>query len=69
MDVCSSGWDLQVCDLVSRHLWALGRGLGQGRGPPEEEVKEVVEVEEEEEEEKTEQVQLNSQDLSSKYSK
>jgi len=37
--------DFQVCELLSRHVWAVSRNLNQFRGPPEEE-------EEEEEEEK-----------------
>lgn len=56
--------DFQVCPLVSRHLWALGRGLRQ-RGPPAQE--------EEEEEEGTpheeELVVVDIQSGSSKYTK
>jgi len=36
--------DFQICQLLSRHVWAVSRNLNQFRGPPEEE--------EEEEEEK-----------------
>jgi len=62
--------DFQVCDLVERHIWALGKGLEQWQGPPEEEEEEKdVEKEEEEQEEEKEGVKLNCQTGASKYTK
>merc|ERR1711862_706044 len=29
--------DFQVCELVSRHLWAIGKNIGQFPGPPRQE--------------------------------
>ena len=63
----------QVCDLVERHIWALGKGLDQWQGPPEEEEEEELEQEKEEEEtkeeEQQERVRLNCQTGASKYTK
>ena len=65
----------QVCDLVERHIWALGKGLDQWQGPPEEEEeqqqeeKEKETKEETEEEEQQERVKLNCQTGASKYTK
>ena len=59
-----------MCDLVERHIWALGKGLEQWQGPPEEEEEEKdVEKEEEEQEEEKEGVKLNCQTGASKYTK
>merc|ERR1711971_96900 len=60
--------DFQVCDLVERHIWALGKGLEQWQGPPEEEEEEEQE-EKEWEEENEEGVKLNCQTGASKYTK
>jgi len=38
--------DFQTCELLSRHVWAVGRNLNQFRGPPEEEEEEEKEKEE-----------------------
>ena len=63
----------QVCDLVERHIWALGKGLDQWQGPPEEEEEEEEEEEQEEEQkedkEEEERVKLNCQTGASKYTK
>ena len=62
----------QVCDLVERHIWALGKGLDQWQGPPEEEEeeeKEELDKEQEEEEEEKGGVKLNCQTGVSKYTK
>ena len=59
-----------MCDLVERHIWALGKGLDQWQGPPEEEEEEKEEQEQEkEEEEQQERVKLNCQTGASKYTK
>ena len=62
-----------MCDLVERHIWALGKGLDQWQGPPEEEEEEEQEQEKEEEEtkeeEQQERVKLNCQTGASKYTK
>ena len=64
-----------MCDLVERHIWALGKGLDQWQGPPEEEEEEEEEQEQEKEEEETkeeeqqERVKLNCQTGASKYTK
>ena len=61
-----------MCDLVERHIWALGKGLDQWQGPPEEEEEEEEQEKEEEEtkeEEQQERVKLNCQTGASKYTK
>ena len=40
-----------MCDLVERHIWALGKGLDQWQGPPDDDDDEEEEEEEEEGEE------------------
>ena len=59
--------------MVERHIWALGKGLDQWQGPPEEEEEEELEQEKEEEEtkeeEQQERVRLNCQTGASKYTK
>ena len=61
----------QVCDLVERHIWALGKGLDQWQGPPDDDDEEEEQKEEEEEEEKEEEerVKLDCQTQASKYTK
>jgi len=64
--------DFQVCDLIERHIWALGKGLEQWQGPPKEgeEEEQEKEMEQEHEEEKKEEgVKLNCQTGSFKYTK
>jgi len=71
--------DFQVCDLVERHIWALGKNLDQWEGPPEEaegedeedkEDKEYKEDKEDKEEiEEEGRVKLNCQTQASKYTK
>ena len=60
-----------MCDLVERHIWALGKGLDQWQGPPDDDDEEEEQKEEEEEEEKEEEerVKLNCQTQASKYTK
>ena len=58
----------QVCDLVERHIWALGKGLDQWQGPPDDDEEEQKE-DEEEEEKGEERVKLNCQTQASKYTK
>ena len=63
-----------MCDLVERHIWALGKNLDQWEGPPEEaegEDEEDKEDKEEIEEEIEEEgrVKLNCQTQASKYTK
>ena len=41
--------DFHVCQLVSRHLWAIGRNISLYEGPPEEEEEEEDTESEEEE--------------------
>ena len=40
-----------MCDLVERHIWALGKGLDQWQGPPDDDEEEEEQKEEEKEEE------------------
>jgi len=62
--------DFQVCDLVERHIWALGKGLDQWQGPPDDDdEEEQKEEEEEEEKEEEERVKLDCQTQASKYTK
>ena len=78
-EVTISIYCYQVCDLVERHIWALGKGLNQWQGPPEEEEEEEEEQQQEEkeketkeeteEEEQQERVKLNCQTGASKYTK
>ena len=61
-----------MCDLVERHIWALGKNLDQWEGPPEEaegEDEEEIEEEVEEEIEEEGRVKLNCQTQASKYTK
>ena len=63
-----------MCDLVERHIWALGKNLDQWEGPPEEaegEDEEDKEDKEDNEEEIEEEgrVKLNCQTQASKYTK
>ena len=60
-----------MCDLVERHIWALGKGLDQWQGPPDDDDEEEKQKEEEEEEEKEEEerVKLDCQTQASKYTK
>ena len=61
-----------MCDLVERHIWALGKGLDQWQGPPDDDDEEELKEEEEEEEEQKEEeerVRLNCQTQASKYTK
>ena len=58
-----------MCDLVERHIWALGKGLDQWQGPPDDDEEEQKEDEEEEEKEEEERVKLNCQTQASKYTK
>ena len=60
-----------MCDLVERHIWALGKNLDQWEGPPEEAEGEDEEDKEEIEEEIEEEgrVKLNCQTQASKYTK
>jgi len=41
--------DFQICELISRHVWAVSRNLNQFRGPPKEDGEDQEEEEEEEE--------------------
>ena len=56
-----------MCDLVERHIWALGKGLDQWQGPPdddeEEQQKEEGEEEEKEEEEEGKEEKMRNQNL------
>ena len=70
-----------MCDLVERHIWALGKNLDQWEGPPEEaegedeEDKEETEEDKEDKEDKEEEteeegrVKLDCQTQASKYTK
>ena len=60
-----------MCDLVERHIWALGKNLDQWEGPPEEAEGEDEEDKEDNEEEIEEEgrVKLNCQTQASKYTK
>ena len=60
-----------MCDLVERHIWALGKGLDQWQGPPDDDEEEEEQEEEEEEEEEGEEGggRLNCQTQASKSTK
>ena len=65
-----------MCDLVERHIWALGKNLDQWEGPPEEaegedeeDKEDKVDKEDKEETEEEGRVKLNCQTQASKYTK